>query len=81
MYIQKQLGRLNIVLRTNHKSTLELINIGVNRFIGTQYILCILNVKLVVYYTSEKQEKAFSDMCKSLDRLAHEEDDNWENYV
>jgi len=77
MYIQKQLGRLKIVLRTNHNSTLELINIGVNRSIGTQYTLCILNVKLVVNYISEKQEKAFNDMCKLLGSLRHEEDEDW----
>ena len=75
MYIEKQLGRLSIILRTNDNSTLELINIGVHRFFGTRYILCILNVKLVIHYISERQEKAFSDMCTSQDDL---DDEDWE---
>ena len=67
MYIQKQLGRLSITLRTKSTEEYDLIHIGISRFFGTKYILSILNVTLIVHYISEKQEKVFDNMCKSRD--------------
>lgn len=72
MYLTKNIGRMNITLKNGHKSIFDVISISVCRFYGIKFYFCLLNITLIIRYVSEKQEKAFSDLCKNMNE--HPED-------
>lgn len=66
MFLNKNIGKLNIVLRTDRFVNFTLFNLSLDRFYGTVFNLTILNVSLMIRYVSEKQEKAWQSLMKDV---------------
>lgn len=66
MYIHKTLFGINFIVRIQSLQLLTLVNIAYDRFLSCNLTVCILNLRLTISYTTEKQRRMFEELSKNV---------------